>query len=146
MTEALFDDPADISAIKWADQKGRLVLIWPREIKDFKFNNGEEGKVTEARVIVLDAPGGPIEYANTIVFPKVLQGRIRSNVGTGRPNLGRIGQGQAKAGQSAPWELEPASESDKQLAVRFLTSNAVAKPAEPASDSQPGWNAGDPPF
>lgn len=145
MTEALFDDPDDISSIKWADHVGRLVLIWPREIKDFKFNNGEEGKVTEARVVILDAPGGPVEYANTIVFPKVLQGRVRSNVGTGRPNLGRIGQGKAKPGQTAPWELDAVNEQDKQLAVRFLTSNVPTKAAEP-TDTTSTWNSGEPPF
>lgn len=147
MTEALFDAPGSTSAIKWDDHKGQLVLIWPHAQKPFTFNNGETGDVIEARVVVLDAPGGtPVEYANTVVFPKILQGQVRGNIGKGRPNLGRVGKGQAKAGQSAPWILIDPNETDQQMAVKFLTSNVATKAAEPASDSQPNWNAGDPPF
>jgi hypothetical protein len=147
MTEALFDNPGSTSAIKWDDHKGQLVLIWPTVQKPFTFNNGETGDVIEARVVVLDAPGGtPLEYANTVVFPKILQGQVRGNIGKNRPNLGRVGKGLAKAGQSAPWILEDPNESDKKMAVQFLTSNVATKAAEP-TDNTAGWNnAGAPPF
>ena len=146
MTEALFDSPGSTSAIKWDDHKGQLVLVWPKAQKPFKFNNGEVGDVIEARVIVLDPPGGqPVEYANTVVFPKILQGQVRGNIGKDRPNLGRVGKGQAKAGQSEPWILIDPNENDKQMAVRFLTGNVATKAAEPA-DTTPGWNTGEPPF
>jgi hypothetical protein len=147
MTEALFDAPAPTSAIKWADHEGRLVLVWPHVVKQFVFENGETGDVIEGRVIVLDAPGGtPVEYGNTVIFPKLLQGQVRGNIGKNRPNLGRVGKGQAKPGKTAPWILLDPNENDKQLAVKFLTNNVATRPAESTSDTQPNWNAGDPPF
>lgn len=147
MTEALFDAPGSTSAIKWDDHTGQLVLVWPLAQKPFTFNSGETGDVIEARVVVLDPPtGGPVEYANTVIFPKILQGQVRGNLGKGRPNLGRVGKGQAKSGQSAPWILIDPTEADKKLAVHFLTNSVITKPAEP-TDSTGNWNnAGDPPF
>lgn len=141
MTEALFDNPGSTSAIKWDEHMGQLVLIWPTVQKPFTFNNGETGDVIEARVIVLDAPGGtPVEYANTVIFPKILQGQVRGNIGKNRPNLGRIGKGQAKAGQSAPWILIDPNENDQKLAVQFLTKPVATKAAE-AGDNAADWSS-----
>jgi len=146
-TEALFDNPGTTTSIKWADHEGRLVLIWPKEEKPFEYD-GETKNVIEARVVILDAPGGtPVEYSNTVIFPKVMQGQVRGNIGRGRPNLGRVGKGEAKPRQSPPWILIDPNENDKQLAVKFLTGNIATKAADVADSGSGGsWNAGDPPF
>ena len=147
MTEALFDNPGTTTSIKWADHEGRLVLIWPKEEKPFEYD-GETKNVIEAKVVVLDAPGGtPIEYGNTVIFPKVMQGQVCGNIGKNRPNLGRVGKGEAKPRQSPPWILIDPNEEDQKIAVRFLTSNVATKAAEsPSPGNSSNWNAGEPPF
>lgn len=146
MTEALFDAPGSTSAIKWADYEGKLVLIWAKAEKPFTYD-GETKDVIEAKVVVLDPPGGtPIEYGNTIIFPRVMQGQVRSNIGTNRPNLGRVGKGDAKPRQSPPWILLDPNENDKKIAVSFLTGNVATKPAPTTTDTGAQWSAGDPPF
>ena len=148
MTEALFDNPGTTTSIKWADHEGRLVLIWAKVEKPFEYD-GETKDVIEAKGVILDPPGGgaPIEYGTTVIFPRVMQGQIRGNIGRNRPNLGRVGKGEAKPRQSPPWILIDPTEEDKKLAVRFLTSDVVTQPAQPATAGQAaGWNAGDPPF
>lgn len=146
MTEALFDAPGSTTSIKWADHEGRLVLVWPKTEKEFEYD-GESKPVIEARVVVLDPPGGtPIEYGTTVIFPRYMQGQVRGNIGKNRPNLGRVGKGEAKPRQSPPWILLDPNEDDKKIAVKFLTTNVATKPAE-SVDSQAGaWGAGDPPF
>jgi hypothetical protein len=146
MTEALFDAPGSTSAIRWADHEGRLVLVWPKAEKPFTYD-GETKDVIEATVVILDPPGsGPIEYRQTIIFPRVMQGQVRGNIGKGRPNLGRVGKGEAKPRQSPPWILLDPNEEDKKIAVAYL-QNPNAKPAPPTdSGSAPAWNGGEPPF
>jgi hypothetical protein len=43
--------------------------------------------------------------------------------------LGRLGQGVAKPGQSAPWTLTPASDADKVTAGKYLEHVAAAATA-----------------
>jgi hypothetical protein len=147
MTEALFDGPGSTTSIKWSDHEGQLVLIWPKVEKPFEYD-GETKNVIEARVVVLDPPGGtPIEYGTTVIFPRVMQGQVRGNIGRNRPNLGRVGKGEAKPRQSPPWILVDPNENDKKLAVQFLTGNVTTKSAESTQDSgAPGWSSGNPPF
>lgn len=145
MTEALFDEPGSTSSIKWADHEGQLVLIWPKIEKPFEYD-GETKDVIEAKVVVLDPPGGiPIEYGTTVIFPRVMQGQVRGNIGKNRPNLGRVGKGEAKPRQSPPWILLDPNETDKKIAVSFLTGSGATKAAEPATAGG-SFNAGDPPF
>ena len=48
----------------------------------------------------------------------MLQGNLRGAIG--ELVIGRLGKGTAKAGQSAPWVLEAASEADKAVGERYL--------------------------
>jgi hypothetical protein len=121
-----FDGPGSTSGIDWEDLKGRLLLITPHEvIAEFKTVHGT-GPTVRADVVVLDGPDSPIDFVDTLIFPKVLQGQVRSNAGTGRMNLGRLGQGEKKPGQSAPWMLGEPTDEDKAIARRHL--NAAIKP------------------
>jgi hypothetical protein len=120
----LFDGPGSITGIEWADLNGRLLLITPHEvIASFK-TQVSDGPTVRADVVVLDGPDSPFEYKDTLIFPKLLQGQVRSNAGTGRMNLGRLGQGEKKPGQSAPWMLAEPTEADKAVARRHLASSA----------------------
>lgn len=98
-----FDQPAS-EFFKAADYNGHLILcenIGPRYTTNTSYG---ETDAINADVTVLTHPEGPKTFTNTAVFGAAMVGTLsRSN--PGRPVLGRIGQGTAKTGQSAPWVL-----------------------------------------
>jgi hypothetical protein len=120
MSDDMFDGPSSSTGIKWEDINGRLLLITPHSVEvGIKTSFGDTDAV-RADVTVLDGPDAPTDYRDTLIFPKVLQGQVRSNAGTGRMNLGRLGQGNKKPGQSAPWMLGDPTDADKQVARAHL--------------------------
>ncbi len=123
ITSDQFDGPGSASGISWEELKGKLLLITPLSVETVSTSFGEK-EAARARVVVLDADqGSDSEYPDTLVFPRALLSQIRSNVGTGRMNLGRLGQGQAKAGQKPPWLLQDPSDQDKTIARAWLAQN-----------------------
>ncbi|HEX5523646.1 MAG TPA: hypothetical protein VFX53_09375 [Pedococcus sp.] len=142
-----FDGPGSISSLKWEEYENRLVLITPLLAVDKFTTTLGEGPVIRADVVVLDGPGSPIEIRDTIIFPKVLQGQIRGNVGTGRSNLGRVGKGEKRPGQSAPWVLGEPSAADKDIARAYLKANPPRPPATGGGAAGGGATVADaPPF
>lgn len=126
MSSDPFDGPGSASGIQWADYEGRLLLITPHEyLPEVSTSLGVKSAV-RADVVVLDGPGAPEEIPDTLIFPRVLQGQVKGNAGTGRMNLGRLGKGVAKPGQSAPWQLGQPTDTDKDLARQYLASKNVA--------------------
>ncbi len=125
----LFDDPGQSDKVDWEEHSGRLLLIYPLEkVEGIQTDYGESDAI-RANVVALDGPGAPEEFKNTLVFPRVLQGQLRNNVGTGRPVIGRLGQGEKKKGQSPPWQLRAATETDKQKARDYVNRKpAVDEP------------------
>lgn len=124
MSTDMFDGPASSTGVVWEELKGRLLLITPHEVsKDIQTTFGPTDAV-RADVVVLDGPNAPEEFNDTLIFPKVLQGQVRSNAGTGRMNLGRLGQGNKKPGQSPPWMLGDPTDADKQIARAYIAGNS----------------------
>lgn len=124
MSNDQFTDPSTASGIQWKDLNGSLVLVKVHEaIPEMNTQFGASSAV-RADVIVLDGNGAGDEYNDTLVFPKVLQSQLKPKVGG--MVLGRVGQGVAKSGQSAPWTLTPANEEDKAKGRAYL-----AKVTEP---------------
>jgi cytosine/adenosine deaminase-related metal-dependent hydrolase len=83
-------------------------------------------------IAVLDGDCKGDVYADTLIFPRVLIGQLRPNIG--KKVLGRLGQGTAKPGQSAPWTLLASSDDDKATAVKYETHMA-AKAVTPVDDA-----------
>lgn len=79
-----------------------------------------------ANVTPLDGPTAGTTIADTLIFPKVLQSQLKGSVG--QSVIGRLGQGQAKPGQSAPWLLNPATDAEVAAGVQFEASRTVAAP------------------
>lgn len=126
MSDDLFDGPGSTTGIQWEDINGRLLLVKAESVETgIKTAYGDTDAV-RADVIVLDGPGAPEEYRDTLIFPRVLQGQVRSNAGTGRYNLGRLGQGNKKPGQSPPWILADPTDADKAIARDYITKNQTA--------------------
>jgi hypothetical protein len=119
-----FAAPSTASGIKWADLKGSLLLIKVHGIEPaIKTVHGDTAAV-RADVIVLDGSEAGTAYNDTLIFPKVLQSQVKGNVGG--MVLGRLGQGVAKPGQSAPWTIDAATEADKGVAREHLAKSNPA--------------------
>jgi hypothetical protein len=142
MSNDPFDSPGSSVGIQWDEVNGRLLLITPLSIeKEVKTVNGVKD-ATRANVVILDGPDAPEEFRDTLIFPNVLQGQIRANVGTSRANLGRLGQGNKKPGQNPPWKLSDPTEEDKAVARSWYAGGVTAKEEtaerEPAAASTGG--------
>lgn len=121
----MFDAPSSAAGIKWEDLNGRLLLVQPlSDEKDIQTSFGAANAV-RANVTVIDGPTAGEEYNDTLIFPKVLSSQVRGNCGTGRFNLGRLGKGNAKPGQSAPWMLADPTDADKDAARAHLASKTT---------------------
>ena len=129
MTTSPFASPATASGIDWKALNGALLLIRPHSVEEgIKTVHGDSSAV-RADVVVLDGVEKAEEYTDCLVFPKVLQGQLRSRLG--QNVLGRLGQGNAKPGQSAPWVLAEATEDDVKVGTAYLAGQ-IATPDDDA--------------
>lgn len=137
MTEVLFDDPGSGNNIEWEDFLGKLLIIWPFGQEEIKTNDYGEKDAIRADMVVLDGADGPEELPDILVFPLVLQGQLKRNIKTGKPVVGRLGQGEAKGKQNPPWKLMEASEADKVKAVKYLTAKKTKAKSNNKFDDVP---------
>jgi len=140
------EDPATPSGgVEWATLQNRLLLFDVIDIeKEINTVHGVKDAV-RADLAVLDGPDAGKRYDNTLVFPGVLISQLKSKVG--KKVLGRLGTGEKKAGQNAPWKLNTATDTDKATAQRYLTAQAtrtIEPPADPWATQPP--QGGNPPF
>ncbi len=119
MSQDPFASPGSAGAgIAWADHNGALLLIEVHaQETGIKTAFGDTDAI-RANVVVIDDEDKVERYDDTLIFPKILQSQLRSKVG--QKVLGRLGQGTAKPGQSAPWILAEATEEDKKAGVAYL--------------------------
>lgn len=121
------------SGITWNDHNGRLLLIVPNAVKTGIQTSLGLSDAVAADVTVLDGPDAGTEYPDTLIFPKILQSQVSGRIG--QKVLGRLGQGTAKPGQSAPWMLGEATDADKAVATAWL--NRTAQPAAAGGAATP---------
>lgn len=124
MSTDMFDGPSSATGIDLTALEGSLLLVKPLEFVESINTNYGETSAVRADVIVLDGAQKGETVNDTLIFPKVLQSQVKSNCGTGRYNLGRLGRGAAKPGQSAPWMLGDPTDQDKDAARAWLAANA----------------------
>lgn len=117
-----FGAPSTATGIKWADLKDSLLLFTVHGIENGIKTVHGDAQAARVDVIVLDGDQKGEKYIDTLVFPKVLISQVKPSVGG--MVLGRLGQGSAKPGQSAPWLLAEATDADKQVARDYLAENA----------------------
>lgn len=115
---------APTGGVNWGELKGKLLVIEPLSIeKDIQTSYGPSDAV-RANVYVITGPGTSDDYEDTLVFPKLLQGQLRGQIGN--KVVGRLGAGVAKPGQSAPHLLEEATPDDLAKAQEWATKRAPA--------------------
>lgn len=106
---------APSGGITWADHKGELLLIEPQS---FEADITTAFGLADAVKATVSVVGGDATYEDTLIFPKILVSQTKGQLGA--KILGRLGQGTAKPGQSAPWQLEEASPEDIATAEKWL--------------------------
>jgi hypothetical protein len=140
----LFSAPATATGLDLKALLGALLLIHVHDIEQGINTSFGSTDAVRADVTALDGPQAGETFDDTLIFPRVLQSQLKSKIG--ERVLGRLGQGQAKPGQSAPWVLNAATQADADLATKWLTR--VAAPAaaaaptaqtSPAADDTPPW-------
>ena len=139
-----FAAPASASGISWEDLNGRLLVIEPHAVEHAVSTSLGPKDAVRADVHVIDVE--PEDYEDVLIFPRVLISQLSSRVG--QKVLGRLGQGVAKPGQSAPWLISSeVSPADQQAGLDWL-SRATRKPfaAPAAQPERVGGYAAQPPF
>ena len=81
-------------------------------------------------VAALDGDHKGEVYADSLVFPRVLQSQLAPNIGG--MVLGRLGQGTAKPGKNAAWILDDPSDDDRDAGRKYLSYVAAQAPAADA--------------
>lgn len=127
---------APSGGIDFKDFNGALLLIEVLGVEDHvptvHTKPGEKSPAVRANVVVLDGARVGEKFDDTLIFPKVLQSQTKTHVG--EKVLGRLGQGVAKPGQSAPWQLAEATAPDVAVAEAWVNANvrpAVTSAAPP---------------
>lgn len=134
-----FATPAQPGGVDWQPLMGSLLLIEPMSNETGIATVHGPANAVRASVAVLDGAHAGTTHEDALVFPKVLQGQLRTRIG--QKVLGRLSQGLAKAGQTAPWLLQEATPADIDVARRWLAQQkprGLAQPAAPPSTQVPG--------
>jgi hypothetical protein len=132
-----FDDPSDSTGIDLKTLTGRLLLILPERVEIGIQTVLGPRDATVADVHILDGPEPGSIHRDVFLWPKVLQSQVRSNVGTGRYKLGRLGTGTAKPGQNPPWKLDAATDTEKTTARRYLEKLTIPAVDNADDDDEP---------
>ena len=133
-------DPAEPTGIDFNQLHGSLLLIEvvSREdnIRTRMDQPGEPPKTAmAANVSVLDGQLAGQVFDNVLIFPRVLVQQLKPKVGEWV--VGRLGQGIAEGGKSAPWKLEKATDQDRALARQWFSRNPASNAVPPATSYQP---------
>jgi hypothetical protein len=153
-----FEDPASSVSIEYPPLLGALLMFEVLYYEDHlptRFTEpGEKNPAVRVNLTVVDGPKAGEVFTDTVIFPKQLIGQLRSRIG--KRVLGRLAQGDAQAGKSRPWILNPATDADKQAAARLLTgasSSGTSQTPSAAStqhssvqESLPVSQGSEPPF
>lgn len=122
------------SGNRFQDFAGALLIVEPLRIQPgVVAGNRAPQDVTVANVTVLDGPKAGTVEREMYIFARVVQGQLRSLLGTGREMLGRLGQGTGQDGNSPPWILMDYTDADLNTAAQY-------------KEWQRQQNGGQPPF
>jgi hypothetical protein len=124
MSEDVFGGPASAAGVKVTEFEGRLLLITPKSHEESIQTDFGEKDAVKCTLAVLDEKDASKSesYDDVLLFQARLIGQTKPAIGK-RLVLGRLGKGEAKKGQSAPWQLEDPSEDDKVVARKYLSFN-----------------------
>lgn len=145
------DDPFKSGASGGAgitEYDGQLLLVTPTEYVESIATSYGETDAVRVDFVVLDAPDGPEEVEDTLVFQRILISAMKRQAifnekhgvdpQTGYPKmiLGVLAPNteKQKKGQDAPWDLLEPSDEQKALARKYLEGKK-SEPADPFASS-----------
>jgi hypothetical protein len=112
------------SGITLADHKGALLVVDVRSVEVGVVTMHGTSDAVRCDISVIDGPGAPAEYSDSLIFGKVLIGQLRARVG--QKVLGRLGQGAATPGKSPAWILVDATDADKRIGAEWIAKGMVS--------------------
>jgi hypothetical protein len=123
--------PSSGDKVDLKELNGALLYINVRElVKDIDTAHGKSDAV-KCDVAVLDGGKKGNTFDDTLIFPKVLVSQLSPAAGTSDPVVvGRLGQGLAKPGKSAPWVLNAPSADDLKTAEKYEAYASSQKAAQ----------------
>lgn len=124
----------------WQALNGSLLLLRPTSYETGIMTTAstEPKDAVRADLVVLDGPQAGADLRDVLVFPNVMVGTLKRNIG--KKVVGRLGQGAKQPGKNAPWQLNEPTDQDMAKARAFLANRGRA--AAPAATS----SAATPPF
>lgn len=145
------DDPFKSGASGGAgitEYEDHLLLVTPTEYVESISTSYGDTDAVRVDFVVLDAPDGPEEVEDTLVFQRILISAMKRaanfneknsvDPATGYPKmvLGVLApnKDKQKKGQDAPWDLLEPSEEQKVLARKYLEGKR-SEPADPFAPS-----------
>lgn len=117
-----------------SEHLGALLLFFPTEFRSQVPTVHGVSDAVAARLVNLET-GRVLE--NTLIFPTALVTQLKAAVPDGIV-LGRLGQGTAKNGNSAPWLLSPFTEPELARAEAWIVQDQQQRIAQPQAQ-QGGW-------
>ena len=102
--------PVSSDRLDWNTAKGSLMVVEPTSIEVGVQTVHGPSDAVKADVHVITGPGTSDDFEGVLIFPKVLQAQLRGQIG--QKVVGRLNQGKAEAGKSAPWVLDAATADD----------------------------------
>jgi len=128
-------DPLDLQGLM-----GSLLVVEPTEdiehIQTAFTEPGQKTSAVRANVYVIDGPHAGLVRSDALIFPRVMQGQLRGSIG--QKVLARLGRGEAKKGQSAPWILDgKVTDADRNAAGDFMRRLSSRQFSQPASSEPP---------
>ncbi|WP_159944060.1 MULTISPECIES: hypothetical protein [unclassified Nocardiopsis] len=137
MTEP-FTQPPEPPRVRAADLRGRLLLIWPAAIETARPTVHGPTDAVRCRIAELDGPTPGTVHDDVLLFGTLVVGQLRTALAEGQSTvLARMGQGEARPGQSPPWKLEPYTDADRQTALTFLSTHPQTAPPPPPPAAAP---------
>ena len=110
------------------DLLGALLRIDVLELKNGMQTSFGVSDAVRCNVAALDGDHKAEVWNDALVFPRVLASQLRPSLG--KVVLGRLGQGQAKSGQSAPWLLSAPTGEDIAVAQKYDAYVASKAPVD----------------
>ncbi len=120
-----FATPASTVGIDWGDHLGALLLVQPTGFEESIETSFGPSSAVRADIVVLDGENEGDTYSDVLIFPRVLQSQTKPKMH--EKVLGRLTQGEAKKGQSPPWQLSDPTEADIETGKGYL--NRLTGPA-----------------
>jgi len=125
-------EPTGGDRLPLSDVLGSLLLFTVHEVvHDIDTEYGKSNAV-RADVAALDGTHKGDTWADTLIFPRVLQSQLSG--ATGGMVLGRLEQGEKKPGKNPPWRLADPTDSDRDIGRKYLAHVATQAPKPPVAD------------